>query len=176
MIDTTLGDQTVSDLEWIMRDAHEIDDPDKDDFHVMTQEEAMDSISMITSILTALLGSVAAISLVVGGIGIMNIMLVTVTERTREIGLRKALGAKKKWITTQFLLEAIMITLIGGIIGIILGVGIFFILSRSMGLPFVLSLPSIFLAFGVVGCNWCSFWLVSGSSRRKYVADRRPEI
>jgi len=95
------------------------------------------------------LSGIAAISLVVGGIGIMNIMLVTVTERTREIGLRKALGAKKKIITAQFLLETVMITFAGGIIGVALGMGISYSLSRSMGLPFVFSLPAIFLAFGV---------------------------
>ena len=79
----------------------------------------------------------------------MNIMLVTVTERTREIGLRKALGAKKKIINNQFLLEAVMVTFVGGLIGVVLGVGVAYVLSRSMSLPFAISVPSILLAFGV---------------------------
>jgi len=141
--------QARDEIGYFLLARHKIKDPYQADFSIMSQEDILGIASQVTETFTALLSGIAAISLVVGGIGIMNIMLVTVTERTREIGLRKALGAKKKWITTQFLLEAIMITLIGGIIGIILGVGIFFILSRSMGLPFVLSLPSIFLAFGV---------------------------
>ncbi|HBB44134.1 MAG: hypothetical protein UW27_C0004G0006 [Parcubacteria group bacterium GW2011_GWA1_44_13] len=104
-----------------LRESHNITDPTKDDFFVITQVSLANSLSSITSVLTIFLAAVAAISLIVGGIGIMNIMLVSVTERTKEIGLRKALGATYKNILTQFLLEAVMLTGLGGIIGILLG-------------------------------------------------------
>jgi putative ABC transport system permease protein len=113
--------EMVSDIRATLRELHDIEDPDDDDFHVTTQEDAAETVGTITTTLTALLGSVAAISLLVGGIGIMNIMLVSVSERTREIGLRKALGATTGNIMTQFLLEAVLLTALGGIIGIILG-------------------------------------------------------
>ena len=128
---------------------HKIRDPAQADFSIMSQEDILGAAAQVTGTFTILLSGIAAISLIVGGIGIMNIMLVTVTERTHEIGLRKALGAKKKIITLQFLFEAIIITFVGGIIGIILGIGASFILSHSMNLPFAFSLPSILLAFGV---------------------------
>lgn len=102
----------------------------EDDFTVSTQEQALSTISQITNVLTIALGGIAAISLIVGGIGITNIMLVTVTERTREIGLRKALGAKSRDIRNQFLVEALTLCGLGGIIGIILGVLLSFIISR----------------------------------------------
>lgn len=101
-----------------------------DDFTVSTQEQALQTISQITGVLTLALGGIAAISLLVGGIGIMNIMLVSVTERTREIGLRKALGAKPEDIRNQFIIEAITLSGLGGIIGIILGVGISLIINQ----------------------------------------------
>jgi putative ABC transport system permease protein len=128
---------------------HKIKDPDQADFRIMSQEDILSTMTQITDTFTTLLSGIAAISLVVGGIGIMNIMLVTVTERTREIGLRKALGAKGKVITTQFLIEAVMVTFIGGIIGTIIGIAISYFLSSAMSLPFVFSIQSILLAFGV---------------------------
>ncbi len=102
----------------------------EEDFTVQTQDQALSTISQITGVLTLALGGIAAISLLVGGIGVMNIMLVSVTERTREIGLRKALGAKSSDIRNQFLIEAITLSGIGGIIGILLGIGISLIINQ----------------------------------------------
>ena len=141
--------QARDEIGYFLLARHKIKDPTQADFSIMSQEDILGTATQVTGTFTTLLSGIAAISLIVGGIGIMNIMLVTVTERTREIGLRKALGAKKKVITAQFLLEAIMITFVGGIIGVVLGMGVSSILSHSMDLPFAFSLPSILLAFGV---------------------------
>ena len=141
--------QARDEIGYFLLARHKIKDPTQADFSIMSQEDILGTATQITGTFTTLLSGIAAISLIVGGIGIMNIMLVTVTERTREIGLRKALGAKKKVITVQFLLEAIMITFVGGTIGVVLGMSVSSIFSRSMGLPLVFSLPSILLAFGV---------------------------
>ncbi|MDD5032673.1 MAG: ABC transporter permease [Candidatus Pacebacteria bacterium] len=122
-------DRTVEDIKITLRNNHNITDPDKDDFFLETQAQAMEMVGTIMNILTLFLAAVAAISLVVGGIGIMNIMLVSVTERTREIGLRKALGATEKDILSQFLLEAILLTAMGGLIGIFLGAAFSFLAS-----------------------------------------------
>ena len=120
---------TVQDVTITLRNSHNITDPAKDDFSVTTSADVAATLSTITDALTAFLAAVAAISLVVGGIGIMNIMLVSVTERTREIGLRKAIGATGKDILTQFLLEAVILTASGGIIGIILGASLSYVIS-----------------------------------------------
>jgi len=114
-------DAVAQDIRKTLRDLHNITDPDKDDFFVSTPAEVAAKLGTILNALTIFLAAVAAISLVVGGIGIMNIMLVSVTERTKEIGLRKAIGATNKNVLTQFLLEAVILTGLGGIIGIILG-------------------------------------------------------
>src|SRR3989338_2840325 len=137
--------QVVKSIELTLRETHNITDPEKDDFHIATQALAVERVGMVTGILTALLVSVAAISLVVGGVGIMNIMLVSITERTKEIGLRKALGATNKDIMLQFLLEAMILTGLGGIAGIILG-GLLsfiasFILSRIVSLDWTFAFP-----------------------------------
>lgn len=125
-------DDTVRDITLTLRANHSITDPTKDDFYVQTQADALNTVKTITNVLTMFLAAVAAISLLVGGIGIMNIMLVSVTERTREIGLRKALGATNQNILTQFLLEAVVLTGVGGIIGISLGTFFSFIISFGL--------------------------------------------
>ena len=114
-------DRVVFDIKQTLRDLHNITDPDKDDFYVDTQKGIVDQVQTIIGVFTIFLSLVVAISLVVGGIGIMNIMLVSVSERTREIGLRKALGATDKNILSQFLLEAVLLTGAGGVIGVAIG-------------------------------------------------------
>jgi putative ABC transport system permease protein len=111
-------------ISFILQRDHGITDPNKDDFNIETQADILSILGSITSVLTLFLAAIASVSLVVGGIGIMNIMLVSVTERTREIGLRKAVGATNKDIQQQFLIESVLLTFMGGVIGVALGAGI----------------------------------------------------
>ncbi len=142
-------DQAVSAIEDLLRARHNITYLDDDDFSVINQADILDIFGSITNVLTTFLGGIAAISLLVGGIGIMNIMLVSVTERTREIGLRKAVGAKRRDILLQFLVEAMVLSLIGGIIGMLLGfAGAQALASLSKDLHAVISWDSILLATG----------------------------
>ncbi|MFA6554364.1 MAG: ABC transporter permease [Candidatus Paceibacterota bacterium] len=136
---------TAEDIKLTLRESHGITDPTKDDFTVQTQQDLANRLGTITSALTWFLVAVASIALFVGGVGIMNIMLVSVTERTREIGLRKALGATDRDILTQFLLEAVLLTAIGGVVGIILGASLAFItaigLSKGLGVNWTFVFP-----------------------------------
>jgi putative ABC transport system permease protein len=139
--------QAVSQITQELRQRHHIQFQ-QDDFSVASQKDLLGALSQITSILTIFLGSIAAISLLVGGIGIMNIMLVSVTERTREIGIRKAVGAKRRDILVQFLMEAIALSVSGGIIGILLGVGIAQAVNQTGVITTVIQATSVLLAVG----------------------------
>lgn len=140
-------DRLQSDIENLLRVRHGIKDTNLDDFNIQNMNSIMETMEETTGTLTLFLGAVAAISLVVGGIGIMNIMLVSVTERTREIGIRKALGATYSVIVTQFLIEAVVISLMGGIIGIALGIGASKLIGMASGMSTVISIPTIVMSF-----------------------------
>jgi len=138
--------QEITDL---LLQRHNISNPQLADFQVLNQQDIVQTASAVTNTMTILLASIAGISLIVGGIGIMNMMLTTVTERTREIGLRKAIGAKRKDISLQFLSEAVMLTFFGGFVGIVLGWVISLLVTQFAGIATQVSLSSIALAFGV---------------------------
>ncbi|MGC9394731.1 MAG: ABC transporter permease [Anaerolineae bacterium] len=139
----------IEEVSQILRQRHRIAPGDPDDFTAISQSEIIGTFQQITGVLTVFLGAIAGISLLVGGIGIMNIMLVSVTERTREIGLRKAVGARKRDILAQFLTEAVMLSLVGGLIGILLGATGASIVSyvlRDEGFRAVITLNAVLLA------------------------------
>jgi len=127
---TEVIDQVSDDISNLLRKRHHIGEDEKDDFAIMSQEQMLGMVQQVTGIFTIVLGAIASISLLVGGIGIMNIMLVSVTERTREIGIRKAVGAKRRDILVQFLLEAAMLSLVGGGIGILGGWFLSYVISQ----------------------------------------------
>lgn len=140
--------QAQEDITALLLDRHHISDAAAADFSVLNQADILASASSVTATLTLLLGAIAGISLLVGGIGIMNMMLTTVTERTKEIGLRKAIGARRSDISRQFLAESVALTVIGGLVGIVLGAGISFAVNLSGAIPTSLSWSAIVLAFG----------------------------
>jgi putative ABC transport system permease protein len=121
---------------------------DSDSYNVFSQDQIINVMNDATAMLTAMLGGIAGISLLVGGIGIMNIMLVTVTERTREIGIRKAIGAGRANIMIQFLIESSVLSGVGGLIGVVFGVIASSIISNIIGINYVMSIPVILIAFG----------------------------
>ena len=141
-------DRTMDEIVSLMRDLRRIGRGEEDDFEVVDMEQFATMLSGITDILTGLLSAVAAVSLLVGGIGIMNIMLVSVTERTREIGIRLAIGAQARQVLMQFLVEAVILSLIGGLIGIVLGLGLAIAGAIWLSIPFTPDPGIVMLAFG----------------------------
>jgi len=166
-------DKMVFDIAATLRDTHEIDFGEKDDFNIQTQQNLIEQIELVTSILTAFLAAVVAISLVVGGIGIMNIMLVSVTERTKEIGLRKALGARRQDILRQFLFEAIALTAVGGLVGILVGtliaLGISLALAQTVAPDWSFTFPisAAFLGVAVSGAVGLIFGIYPANQAAK---------
>ncbi|MRR35899.1 FtsX-like permease family protein, partial [bacterium] len=140
-------DRVKEDITRLMRERRRIAEGSDDNFYVMDMQEIVAALTSTTRVLTGLLGAVAAVSLLVGGIGIMNIMLVSVTERTREIGTRLAIGALEREVLMQFLIEAVVLSSFGGIIGIILGLSLAAVGANIMGMPYIVSPRIVGIAF-----------------------------
>lgn len=140
-------EETSTEVTELLRKSHKLEDSEDDDFEIKTQEELISNFGSISEMMLVLLGSIAAISLIVGGIGIMNIMYVSVTERTREIGLRMAIGAKSKDILRQFLFEAMLLSILGGVIGVGAGIAASNLVENIMAWPILITTNSIALSF-----------------------------
>jgi putative ABC transport system permease protein len=140
-------DDAVDEISGLLRENHKLAPSDDNDFTVRTQSDISNIFGTISKVMTILLASIAGISLLVGGIGIMNIMLVSVTERTQEIGIRLAIGAKGKDVLTQFMIESIVISFVGGLIGIAIGIITSELVGKFGGWPIVITLSSIVLSF-----------------------------
>ena len=145
-----VAEDAVAEIEEILRASHKIPEGGDNDFEVRTQQEMLEMMTSMTGMITTVLIAIALISLLVGCIGIMNIMYVTVTERTKEIGLRMSIGAKNAAILMQFLTESIILSLIGGIFGMLLGVGLSYVVALAMSLPFVIN--SVWMVISFVSC------------------------
>lgn len=139
--------ETSQEITGLLRTSHKLKDSEDDDFEIRTQEELISNFGSISEMMLVLLSSIAAISLIVGGIGIMNVMYMSVTERTREIGLRMAIGGKGKDILRQFLLEAMMLSILGGLIGVGVGILVSSIVEKTAGWPVYVTSSSILLSF-----------------------------
>ena len=144
-----MTDYATEEISELLRRNHKLKEGDEDDFSIRSQEELSSMLNTTTDLMTTLLASIAAISLVVGGIGIMNIMYVSVTERTREIGLRMSVGARGIDILSQFLIEAVLISITGGLIGVLLGCGLSFVVKAMAGWPVFIQPWSVLLSFAV---------------------------
>lgn len=167
-----LSQATAEDMRYLLRRNHSITDPDKEDFKVTTQEQNMDTFNNIFKGITFLLIAIAAISLLVGGVGIMNIMYVVVTERTSEIGLKKALGATNSNILSEFLIESILVTGVGGVFGVLFGSFLGWVVSiiaQAANLEWTFSVPlyAIFLGVGVAGVIGLIFGVLPARSASK---------
>ncbi|MDD8027101.1 MAG: FtsX-like permease family protein, partial [Acidobacteriota bacterium] len=145
--DGVLSDDVVKQLNLLLRERRRISAGEEDDFDVMDTKEIAQTLSGTTKTLTGLLGAVAAVSLLVGGIGIMNIMLVSVTERTREIGTRLAVGALENEVLLQFMVEAIVLACVGGLVGILMATAMSMVLTKIMSLPYAFNLGINLLSF-----------------------------
>jgi putative ABC transport system permease protein len=148
-VDEKSSDTATKEVSEILRLNHQLKKSEPDDFTVRTQAELINTMSSTSQLLTVLLTAIAAISLLVGGIGIMNIMYVSVTERTKEIGLRMAIGARGVDILLQFLTEAILISITGGIVGVILGITAAKLVTLFLSWPTLVSQPSVILSFAI---------------------------
>jgi len=144
----------IEDVTALMRERRRVRDDDESDFFIQDLKQVQEQVAQVTGIMTLFVSAIAAISLIVGGIGVMNVMLVSVTERTREIGIRLAVGALERDVLTQFLVEAILLSIMGGIIGVAFGVGVAWLAAGALAFPFVISQTAVVIAVifsGIIG-------------------------
>ena len=168
--------QAIEEVTEILRRTHKLKESEEDDFRVMSQSELMETVSSITDIMTYLLGAIAGISLLVGGIGIMNIMFVSVTERTREIGLRMSIGGRGQDILRQFLVESIILSILGGALGVVFG----YLIAKGAGslidIPTVVKLTVSYTRLCGLLCNRCFLRMVPCTQSSQSESDRCSQI